>query len=52
MPSVSFQITVTDPCLTTVITPFTIADITQAAGVTIETIFNEPADSAGTAVGD
>ena len=52
MPQISFQITVTDPCLTTVITPFTIADITQEAGVTVETVFNEPDDSAGTAVGD
>mgnify|MGYP000881288913 CR=1 FL=1 len=50
-----------DPCLTTVITPFTIGTvgagashgtITQEAGQVIETQFNEPDDSAGTAVGD
>lgn len=55
MPEISFQITVTDPCLTTVITSFDLNasnSITQEAGVTVETIFNEPADSAGTAVGD
>ena len=45
----------TDPCLTTVITPFDLnVDniITQEAGVTVETPFNEPDDTAGTAVGD
>ena len=55
MPSISFTVTVTDPCLTTVITPFDINvgnTLTQEAGEIIETLFNEPADSAGTAVGD
>lgn len=55
MPTISFDITVTDPCLTTVITPFDLNsgnDITQEAGQIIETNFNEPDDSAGTAVGD
>ena len=52
---------VTDPCLTTVITPFTIGTvgvgesygtITQKAGVVVETDFSEPAHSEGTAVGN
>lgn len=55
MPEISFDITVTDPCLTTVITSFDINSgnsITQEAGVVVNTQFNEPNDSAGTAVGD
>lgn len=56
MPSVTFDITVIDPCLTTVIAPFGLNSdtnvITQEAGVSVDTIFDEPADSAGTAVGD
>jgi hypothetical protein len=55
MPSISFDITVIDPCLTTVITDFDIITdniITQEAGVSVDTVFDEPDDSAGTAVGD
>ena len=52
MPSITFTITVTDPCLTTVIDPFVINNITQEAGVSIDTVFDEPDDSAGSAVGD
>ena len=52
MPSITFTITVIDPCLTTVIDPFVINNITQEAGVSVDTVFNEPDDSAGTAVGD
>ena len=55
MPSITFDITVTDPCLTTTITSFDINvgnSITQEAGVVVENQFNEPDDSAGTAVGD
>jgi GTP:adenosylcobinamide-phosphate guanylyltransferase len=60
LPTVAFQVTVTDPCLTTVIAPFTIGTvasgashgvITQEAGQVIETTFTEPAHSEGTAVG-
>jgi hypothetical protein len=60
LPTVAFDVTVTDPCLTTSFTAFTIGTvtppathgvITQKAGQTIETNFNEPAHSAGTAVG-
>ena len=52
LPSISFDITVIDPCLTTVIDALTINDITQETGVTVETVFDEPDDSAGSAVGD
>lgn len=52
LPYVEFYVTVIDPCLTTVITPFTISTITQEAGQTINTDFDEPSESAGDAVGD
>ena len=55
MPQISFDVTVTDPCLTTVFTTFDLNSgnlITQEAGVSVDTVFNEPDDSAGTAVGD
>ena len=52
LPAISFDITVIDPCLTTVIDALTITDITQETGVTVETVFDEPDDSAGSAVGD
>ena len=61
LPEIEFTITVIDPCLTTTLTPFTLGvigagdaygTITQEAGVTVETPFNEPDDTAGTTVGD
>ena len=56
MPAITFDITVIDPCLTTVFTNFALNSgtniITQEAGVSVDTIFDEPNDSAGTAVGD
>ena len=48
--NVAFSITVTDSCLTTVITPFTVASFSLENGKTNTANFNEPTDSAATAV--
>lgn len=47
--NVAFSITVTDSCLTTVITPFTVNSFSLENGKTNEATFNEPTDSAATA---
>lgn len=49
--TLTYNIVVTDPCLTTVITPFTITNITIECGQTNNQLFNEPTDSAATAQG-
>lgn len=49
---ISFTITVTDPCITTVLTDFTIPDVSIEAGLIDEHTFIEVTDSAATAVGD
>ena len=52
LPSVTFDVVVTDPCLTTAITSFSIADFSQETGVSVDTAFTEPDDSAASAVGN
>lgn len=47
---VEFSITVTDPCLTTVLTDFAVTPVSVEAGLTNEFDFVEVADSAATAV--
>lgn len=50
--TLSFDFTVTDPCVTTVYTAFTLDDMTLEAGQTLEQEYDEPTHSAGTAVSD
>ena len=50
--SVSWTVTITDPCLTTVLESLTIPDVSVEAGLTDTFSFAELTDSAGTAVGD
>lgn len=50
--NLSFDITVTDPCVTTVYDPFTLTDMVFEAGTTNLQDYTEPDHSAGTAVGD
>ena len=49
-PQQSFSVTITDPCLTTVITDFTLDNITIKCGETKTVDFNWPTDSAALAV--
>jgi hypothetical protein len=49
--SVTWQVTVTDPCLTTVITPFTLESFELENGKTMTKDFTRPTDSAADAVG-
>jgi hypothetical protein len=48
--SVTWQVTVTDPCLTTVITPFTLESFALENGKTMTKDFTRPTDSAANAV--
>lgn len=50
--SITFSITVTDPCLTTTFETVTLTQMTFEAGSSTTQDFNQPLISAGTAVND
>ena len=50
--TISFTITVTDPCLTTTYADFTLTDMNMEAGQTVTQNFEQPLISAGSAVSD
>ena len=49
---ITFTVTVNDPCRTTTITPFVLNAMTLQAGQTVTQDFDQPLQSAGTAVND
>lgn len=49
---IQFDVTVTDPCQTTILAPWTINDITIESGLIDEQLFDRITDSAADAVAD